>query len=142
MDEVARQQREALDQGGLPEATVRALLYVLQARGQADERLFRGMLDWLGTLPGERAHSNGDGPPGPLGQPYWRTLVQQQGLLVRRHPQAAIAALPTLLAGTSTADREQAASALSALLLRGDPLSAVEQARLDEVLIALLGGAA
>ena len=125
-------QQAALVEGGLAEAALRSLLYVLQARGQADERRFRDVLGWLRMLPGQAE----------LSQPQWRALIQQQGVLVRRDPAAAIAALPALLTRSSSRERAQVASALEELLARGDALTEVEQVRLDEVLAALAGDAA
>lgn len=114
--------------GGLPEALVRSLCYVFQARGEADERHFRHA--WELVRPHLAARQAGGQP----GQAGFRTLVRRQALLVRRDSDAALDAIPHLLAETPTAEIADAAAFIADLAGRGEKLSALEQASLDRVL--------
>lgn len=122
--------RRRLNEGGLAEASIRGLFYVLQARGEADERHFRRLQAWLKTLPGL---ADAD-------QPTLRVLVQEQGLLVRRSPAEAMAAVPGLIANAPAAQCRQASASLADLLQGGGALSEAEQQRLDEVQALLASG--
>jgi hypothetical protein len=110
--------RVSIEQGGLPEATVRALIFVLQPRREADERQYRRALLLRQTELASRLDIEGA-----------RNLVRRQALLMHIAGPEAIAALPTLLA-RAPAERIQAAALhLGALLQAGNALEGEEAAR-------------
>ncbi|MGH8192070.1 MAG: hypothetical protein ACREP2_11550, partial [Rhodanobacteraceae bacterium] len=78
----------SVQQGGFPEAVVRALFYLLAARGAADGRDFRHVWKILHARLSDALTD----------EATFRRLARQQALLVRRMPEAAIAAIPHLLA--------------------------------------------
>ncbi|HEX7380651.1 MAG TPA: DUF3141 domain-containing protein [Nevskiaceae bacterium] len=121
----------SIGQGGLYEAVLRALFYVLQARGELDGRHFRHVWHILharvgATLPAEAP---------------FRELVRNQALLVQRKPDAALAAIPALLRDASAADAQWAVGAIDELATRCGDLSEEEQARRQKV-VALFNKAA
>lgn len=71
-------------QGGLVEASVRALLYVRRTRGDADERRFNLAREMLSKLSDR-------------GILYFKHVVREQAALLRLDSEAAIDALPGLL---------------------------------------------
>src|SRR5262245_14890871 len=87
--------------GGLREAVIRSLLYVGMARGAMDERGFE-MVRRI-----RRSHA---GTP-PLSLPAFKSLVREQYLMLLIDPEAAVAALPSML----PADREKRLEALDLL---------------------------
>jgi pimeloyl-ACP methyl ester carboxylesterase len=84
--------------GGLREAVIRSLLYIGMARGAMDERGFE-MVRRI-----RRSHA---GTP-PLSLPAFKSLVREQYLMLLIDPEAAVAALPSML----PADREKRLDAL------------------------------
>src|SRR5262249_30561645 len=84
--------------GGLREAIIRSLLYIGMAKGAMDERGFE-MVRRI-----RRSHS---GTP-PLSLPAFKSLVREQYLMLLIDPEAAVAALPSML----PADREKRLDAL------------------------------
>ena len=120
-----------LGHGGLPEALVRGLFYVFQARGEADERHFHHA--WQAVRP--EVDQRGASPDM---MTRFRDLVRRQALLVRRDPEAALAAIPALLSGLSPADRRRAADFVAGIISGGDKLSTQERHALQRVL-ALFG---
>lgn len=109
---------DTIVQGGLHEAAVRALLYVLQPRREADERQYRRALharqtELVSSFDIEDA----------------RSLVRRQALLMRVAGDQAIAALPTLLARAPAAHIRAARQQLEAMLTAGEPLQGEELAR-------------
>ncbi len=91
------------ESGGPAEAAVRALLYVRQAEGSADERVFA-------LLAKLRAARGAARPRAEL-----KALVQDQFLLLRRDEARALAAIPYLLPA-SPADRHALLDALHAVV--------------------------
>lgn len=120
------QLRERMLQGGLLEAGVRAMFHILRLRGETDERHYRHALQL------QKAHH--------LTQDFdmaaLRRLVRNQALLLAYDAEAAIAAIPVLLADTDAQNIRAWASAIQQLAnTRGDPLSSEEQAALKQVLM-------
>lgn len=124
--ELARLEAD-MTSGGLPEALVRSLAYVFQARGEADERHFRHAWDLV------RPRLAQQRSPRATMQAF-RLLVRRQALLVQRDPEASIAAIAHLLAGTSATIRRDAAGFLRATVMRGGVLSAQERDSLQRIL--------
>lgn len=112
--------RATIDQGSLPEATVRALMYVLQPRREADERQYRRAL-----------HVRQSELAARLDIDDARSLVRRQALLMRVAGDAAIAALPTLLAREPAARIRAAMQHLHAVLTAGEPVQGEERKRLQ-----------
>ena len=117
------QQRAAIAQGGLVEAGLRALLFVLAARGEADERLFLYARNLVRSRGGSGIHR---------GQA--RALVRTQALLMRLDTEAAIAALPRLLDGVAATQIRAVATSLREIAGSAGALSADERKRLDRML--------
>lgn len=120
--ELSRQDAD-MTQGGLVEAVQRSLYYVLQDRGGSDERLFRHAWSLLEPRLAQ---------PG-FDFPAFRQRIRGQALLVRRNPEAAVAALPQLLARVSPDKTRAAAKAIRAFVTRGGDLSLQEAERLEEM---------
>ncbi|MBS0467049.1 MAG: DUF3141 domain-containing protein [Proteobacteria bacterium] len=110
--------RSSLAQGGLPEATARALLYVLQPRQQSDERLYRRALHVYHTEVADK-----------LDFENMRSLLRAQALLMRVAGDDAIAALPTLLAQAGAEPIRAAIGHLKSVLVSDDPLQGEEAER-------------
>ncbi len=106
--------------GGPAEAAVRALLYVRQAEGSADERAFA----LLAKLRAERGASR---PRAEL-----KALVQDQFLLLRQDEARAIAAIPQLLP-VSAEERHDLLDALHAVVGAPGLLTPKAQDRLARV---------
>lgn len=118
------ERREAsVDEGGVYEAVLRALFHIAQARGEADGRHFRRvwciLYDRLGgELPDEAA---------------FRDLVRTQALLAWRHPDAAIGAIPHLLAQSSAEDIRWGLGAIDELVAQSASLAPEEETRRQHV---------
>lgn len=109
--------------GGEPVAAMRALSYIFGARGEADERHFR--------------HAAEIAPPElrcELDMEAFRQLGRQQALMMRLDSEAALAAIPHLLEGTSAEQIRQTATNIRDVVAAGGALSQQEQARLQQVL--------
>ncbi len=113
--------RESLNQGGVAEATVRALSYILSIRGQVDDRLFRCAAQLI------------KGKLDAAGADALRHMVRTQPLLIRMDAEAAVAAIPTLLATTSPSHRSDALSVILSVLDCGDGMTPLEQERLQRI---------
>lgn len=98
-----------VEQGGLLEASLRALFHVLKHRGGVDERLYH------------RAARLWDDPemPGPR-QAEFRVLVREQALLLSHMGDKAIKAIPALLEGSDAEHIEKAALAIGELVRLDD----------------------
>src|SRR5258708_24724516 len=111
---------ESVAQGGLYEAVIRALFHVLRARGEADERHFRRawrlLQDHVGGVPPDMAQ--------------FRRIVRRQALLMQREPDAAMAAIPRLLAASPAADIRWGMTTVDELANQGGNLSDAEHQRL------------
>lgn len=110
--------RGTITQGGLPEAAVRALLFILQPRREADERQYRRALHLRQT---ELAAG--------LAIDDVRSLVRREASLMRIAGDEAIAALPALLARAPAERIRAAVRQLGAVLKAGDSLEGEELAR-------------
>ncbi len=119
--ELARQDAD-MTQGGLVEAVQRSLYYVVQDRGGSDERLFRHAWDLM-----EPRLAQPD-----FDFPAFRQRIRSQALLVRRNPEAAMVALPQLLARIGSDEIRAAAKVMTEFVNRGG-LSPQESARLEEI---------
>src|SRR5258707_2952599 len=78
---------QQIDQGGLIEAAVRALLYVRLPKGTADERGFAALKQISAELPAAKR----------VGFARFKEIVKEQYLILLLDPERAIAALPKLL---------------------------------------------
>ncbi|WP_448666754.1 DUF3141 domain-containing protein [Pseudoxanthomonas mexicana] len=111
------------DQGGLNEAGLRALTFVLLARGEADERLFRYAANLV------QAHGGTN-----LAHDDVRERVRTQALLMRMDVEATISALPALLADATAEQIRATAMAVRDIVESGGALPANERQRLDRML--------
>ncbi|HEU0198639.1 MAG TPA: DUF3141 domain-containing protein [Nevskiaceae bacterium] len=109
--------------GGLHEALVRALFYVIAARGAADGRDFRHI--WQ-IVDEKFTDVTGD-------VDAFRRLVREQGLLVRRQTEAALKAIPQLLAGAPDTGIRTAIAAIDEIASRCDAPSSAECQHRDRV---------
>jgi pimeloyl-ACP methyl ester carboxylesterase len=80
---------QQIDQGGLIEAAVRALIYVRLPEGTADERGFAALKQISAELPAAKR----------VGFARFKEIVKEQYLILLLDPERAIAALPKLLPG-------------------------------------------
>ncbi len=108
--------------GGLVEAAIRALFFVLAARGEADARHFRHAEELV------RPHLTND-----FDMQAFRHLVRRQALLMRLDEDAMVSAIPGLLNGIAPEDIRQVAGMIVQVIGSGDVLSAHEQTRLEQV---------
>jgi len=112
--------RHDMTEGGLVEASVRALLYVRRTHGEADERRFNLAREMLSRLSDHGILS-------------FKHVVREQAALLRLDSEAAIDALPGLLASAPTDNIRNAArdiDKLSTML----PLDEHERADLARIL--------
>ena len=108
--------------GGITEASIRALFFVLAARGEADGRHFRHAEELA------RPHLTND-----FDMQAFRHLVRRQALLMRLDEDAMVSAIPGLLNGIAPEDIRQVAGMIVQVIGSGDVLSAHEQTRLEQV---------
>jgi pimeloyl-ACP methyl ester carboxylesterase len=108
-----------LYQGGVREAALRALFYVLQQREEVDERHYHyaSQLPYIGLEDGQDFAS-------------FRDLVRTQAVLLAYHVDQAIQAIPYFLVGVEPAVIDEIADAISHCARIGDaaPNAATEQA--------------
>ena len=127
-NELAHQQDD-MSRGGLPEAVVRGLTFIFQARGESDERHFRHA--WEVLRPHLSAQA-GTGGRSKLAE--FRQLARRQALLLTHDSEAALAAIPGMLANVPAEHVQQAMDMVTEMTEgRADPLSAQEHARLVKV---------
>ena len=86
---------QQIDQGGLIEAAVRALIYVRLPEGKVDERGFAALKQISAELPAAKR----------IGLARFKEIVKEQYLILLLDAERAIAALPKLLPGQSAAVR-------------------------------------
>jgi citrate synthase len=108
--------------GGITEASIRALFFVLAARGEADGRHFRHAEELA------RPHLAND-----FDMQVFRHLVRRQALLMRLDEDATVSAIPGLLNGIAPDDIRQVAGMIVQVIGSGGVLSAQEQARLEQI---------
>jgi pimeloyl-ACP methyl ester carboxylesterase len=117
---------QQIDQGGLIEAAVRALIYVRLPEGKVDERGFAALKQISAELPAAKR----------IGLVRFKEIVKEQYLMLLLDEERAIAALPKLL----QADRRQCEEALAVLhrvlVARGElsPEAARRLARIERLL--------
>jgi hypothetical protein len=111
---------QRFETGGPIEAAVRALLYVREAEGAADERVFA----LLAKLRRERA--------APMPRAQLKSLVRDQFMLLRGDQARALAAIPALLP-SSPEERHTLLDALHAVVGAPGELSAEAHERLSRV---------
>jgi pimeloyl-ACP methyl ester carboxylesterase len=90
---------ERIDQGGLIEAAVRALIYVRLPEGKVDERGFAALKEISAELPAAKR----------IGLARFKEIVKEQYLILLMDAERAVAALPKLL----PANRRQCEEALA-----------------------------
>lgn len=112
--------RNDMNEGGLVEAAVRALLYVRRTHGEADERRFNLARELLGTISDQGILS-------------FKHVVREQAALLRLDTEAAIDALPGMLAAAPPATIRTAARDIDKLST-ALPLDDSERADLARVL--------
>lgn len=115
--------RARIAQGGLLEASIRAIFYVLRHRGATDERHFRHALD-LHRPELTRA----------VDMASFRQLVRDQALLMTEDLDATVAAIPSLLAHSSAAHIRQMATTIDLAVRKNDALTSDEIVALEKVL--------
>ena len=89
---------QQIDQGGLIEAAVRALIYVRLPEGKVDERGFAALKQISAELPAAKR----------VGFARFKEIVKEQYLILLMDAERAIAALPQAVAGQSPAVRRGA----------------------------------
>lgn len=128
--EESKRLRAEIDQGGLLEAAIRALLSVRRFQGEADER--RANLAAQMQQPDYLATFN---------MTTFRALFRRQAKLMRLDLDATIAAIPALLAGSRPHEIRDMARLIEQMLTATEPLLPEEQASLEQML-ALFAAAA
>ncbi|MCF1708418.1 DUF3141 domain-containing protein [Tabrizicola sp. J26] len=114
--------RAAFGKGGLREATLRALIYAGRSRGGVDERGFEAIRRFRRTETGKSTLSLAE----------FKQLVREQYLMLLIDEDAAMAALPDLLAVDEPA-RAMAVSAIRTVLGASGPIEPEVEARLQTV---------
>lgn len=113
-----QQLTDDMEEGGLKEAVIRALIYIHMPDGAADERRF----EIVNKLRADDTHSLQE----------FKDAVRQQFLMLTIDEDRAMATLPALLIGQD--DKLPAAlAAIRKIATTGDPLSEPSQARLSHV---------
>ncbi|CAM2154270.1 DUF3141 domain-containing protein [Pararobbsia alpina] len=107
--------RAGMTKGGLAEASVRAILYIRRAHGEADERRFNLARELLGNVSDH-------------GILAYKSMVREQAALLRFDSEAAITALPSLLANAVHKDIRTMARDIDRL---GTTLEPDDQERAD-----------
>jgi pimeloyl-ACP methyl ester carboxylesterase len=114
--------KKKMSEGGLREATIRALLYVGMARNSVDERGFESI---------RRIRQNLK-LAAPLPLVAFKTLVRDQHAMLLIDPVGALAAIPSMLPPEPD-KRTQAMELIGQVVESGGPLSAEGEARLREI---------
>lgn len=115
--------RDRMAEGGLLEATVRAIFYILRTRGEADERHFRHALKFHGSR-----------RPRDFDMTSFRALVRDQAVLLAHDMKTAMEAIPTLLQRAKADDIRERAQDLERLVRSSGTLHAEEEASLQRIL--------
>jgi hypothetical protein len=108
-NEAAAHLEQQIDQGGLIEAAVRALIYVRLPEGKVDERGFAALKQISAELPAAKR----------VGVARFKEIVKEQYLLLLLDAERAIAALPKLLPGNRRQCEEALALVRRVLAARG-----------------------
>ena len=127
--EAAAHLEQQIDQGGLIEAAVRALIYVRLPEGKVDERGFAALKQISAELPAAKR----------VGFARFKEIVKEQYLILLLDAERAIAALPKLLPGNRRQCEEALAlvrrvlAARGALARRGPPAGSSASRRCSPV---------
>ena len=113
--------KSKIDQGGLQEGTVRALIYVGLARGYVDERGVAALRQIRLTEAGSR-----------LTLAQFKTMVREQCFLLLLEPEAALAAIPKLLPA-DVGERRKGLAAIRNILSSGGEIAGEAAERLKKV---------
>jgi len=113
---------QQIDQGGLIEAAVRALIYVRLPEGKVDERGFAALKQISAELPAAKR----------IGLTKFKEIVKEQYLILLLDAERAIVALPKLLPGNRRQCEEALALVRRVLAARG-PLPEEGRRRLERV---------
>ena len=113
---------QSIDQGGLIEAAVRALIYVRLPEGRVDERGFAALKQISSELPAAKR----------IGLVRFKEIVKEQYLILLMDAELAIAALPKLLPGNRRQCEEALALVRRVLATRG-PLPEEGRRRLERI---------
>ena len=113
---------QRIDQGGLIEAAVRALIYVRLPEGKVDERGFAALKQISAELPAAKR----------VGLARFKEIVKEQYLILLLDAERAIAALPKLLPANRRQCEEALALVRRVLAARG-PLPEESRRRLERV---------
>mgnify|MGYP006286471109 CR=1 FL=1 len=113
---------QIIDQGGLPEAILRAAMYVVMADHTISDVAFMTF---------ERAFASLADDAEPAELPELRTMVREQHALLLDRPGEAIAALPAML--ERRPDRERALAIVHEVVHAAGPLDPRRAARLEEI---------
>jgi hypothetical protein len=107
--QAAARLEEKIDQGGLIEAAVRALIYVRLPEGRVDERGFAALKQISAELPAAKR----------VGFVRFKEIVKEQYLMLLFDAERAIAAIPNLLPGNRRQRDEALALVRRVLAARG-----------------------
>ncbi|WP_063923057.1 DUF3141 domain-containing protein [Cupriavidus basilensis] len=124
--------RGEIGKGGLLEAGVRAMLYILHSQGEADERRF----NLARSLHAAHDAQHGKARPGlhnAEGLAAFKQMVRRQASLLRLAPEAAIDAVPAMLAGAPAASIREMTHTIETIST-AVPLEADEQRDLARLL--------
>jgi hypothetical protein len=117
---------QQIDQGGLIEAAVRALIYVRLPEGKVDERGFAALKQISAELPAAKR----------VGLTRFKEIVKEQYLILLLDAERAIAALPKLLSANRRQCEEALALVRRVLAARGalSPEATQRLARIEALL--------
>jgi hypothetical protein len=113
---------QRIDQGGLLEAAVRALIYVRLPEGKADERVFAALKQISSELP----------PAKRVGFARFKDIVREQFLILFLDQERAVAAIPKLLPDDRR-ECEEALGLVRRVLAAPGTLSAEASRRLERI---------
>ena len=113
--------KSKIGEGGLPEAALRALLYVGSARGMVDERSIEALRQVRRDHPGVR-----------LTLPEFKTLVREQFFMLLLDSEGALAAIPKLLP-EDVAQRRTAFAAMREVLSASGGITGERASRLERI---------
>lgn len=126
VQQALQRMRSGMKEGGLLEASVRMLFYIMRWRGEADERHFRHALS---LQPSQL--------PKDFDMDSFRKLVRNQAALLSYDTDSALASIPDLLKNVSADDIRVRARAIDQVVRSGGELGAQEQASLQGMLALL-----
>ena len=116
--------RAKISEGGLIEASLRAVYYIGALLGSVDERQFN-LVRQL------RAQHNMDVDA--VSVVDFKKAIREQAEIMRLDPAKAISALPQLLSRAASGDIREMSAALERVLTASGPLEEAAQTRLEEI---------